>query len=367
MTFLMARLPVILVVIGVVVGLVACSSAGDKSLVTLVEMEPLNKTAAPAVTVSSVTTTAIVADLETGTRGELGSLDHSTIQDSGFQNFRREMILRFEPNSVAADSGPWRIESELAVLENPLTRVLEINYDGNGAVGDFRSMVVGQQEDAYFLHVPTVSCISTSRQDYERMISGIIDPDYFLGGMVGAPLIASSEVVNGQLAHHYSLEKQLLPRFADQDVSVLGRFYVAEEGHRPLQVLMEVSGEVDFAATGQVQDGTLFVEISWYELIDLGEVIIPPGCLVTDLYPLPEESYEVTSIADLVGYRVSRSIAEVVAFYEVEMAVAGWTAVEDPTILEDSAFMTFSRNGMEIIINVEAGSDDGDVSVVISP
>ncbi len=365
--FLVVRLPVFLIVIGVLVGLVACSTDGDNDLVSPVENEQLDETTSPAVTVGSETASVYVAPQETENEGELRSLDYSTIQDSEFQNFRREMILRFEPNSITPDSHSWRIESGLAVLENPPTRVLEIYYEGEGAAANIRTMVVGQYEDAYFLHVPTVSCISTSRQDYVQMISGIINPDYFLVDMVGAPLIASGEVVNGQLTHHFSLERQILPRFANQDVSVHGDIYVAEDGQRPLQVAMELNGEVDFGSTGQVQNGTLFVEINWYELIDSDEVIIPPGCLFTDLYPLPEGSFEVTAIADLVGFRISRSIAEIVAFYEVEMPAAGWTAVEDPTISEDSAFMTFSRNGLEIIINVEAGSEEGDVFVVISP
>jgi hypothetical protein len=49
------------------------------------------------------------------------------------------------------------------------------------------------------------------------------------------------------------------------------------------------------------------------------------------------------------------------------MIGSGWAAVEEPTVLDDSAFITFSRNGLEIIVNIEAGPALGELSVVISP
>jgi hypothetical protein len=148
---------------------------------------------------------------------------------------------------------------------------------------------------------------------------------------------------------------------------VNGHYYVSEDDGRPIQVLLEVSGVADFAATGQDQDGTLYLEINWYDTSDSTEVILPPDCLQSAIYPLPEGVYDITSLDDLVGFHTLLSINEVVAFYQVEMAAAGWMEVEEPTVSDDAAFMTFSRNGLEIIVNIETGPAIGEVSVLISP
>jgi hypothetical protein len=349
----------------VVLGLVACSSTEPDMLVTPFDEEPVFATTEPAVIKPAEPTLEVSGQQEAG---ELpGTWEEMAAGVTELPNFRREMILRFDAFANAPGVGSWQMESDYAVSENLSARVLEINYDGGAVAVEFQSMTAGQKDGYFFLDVPTIGCISTSEQDFERMSSGIVDPGNYLGGMVDAPLIATGEVVNDQLAHHFGLDNQSLPRFADQDVSVNGHFYVSEEDGHPLRLLLEVSGVADFAETGQVQDGTLYVEVNWYETGDSPEVIIPQNCLQSDIYPLPEGSYNITSLGDLVGFHTLLSINDVVAFYQGEMAASGWAAVEEPTVLDDSAFITFSRNGLELIVNIEAGPALGEVSVVISP
>ncbi len=361
----MIRILGMLLIIIVVLGFVACSSTEGDTLVTPFEEEPVIALTVPTTIKPAEPTQEVFEQQEPGEL--LGSWEDLAAAVAEAPDHRREMILRFEAAPNESAIGSWQMESDYIVSKNLSARVLEINYSGDQVAGEFQSMTAGQKDDHFFLDVPNIGCISTSEQDFERMRSGIVDPGYFLGGMVDAPLIASGEVVIDQLAHHFGLDNQSLPRFANQDVSVNGHFYVAEESGRPLRLLLEVSGVADFAATGQVQDGTLYVEINWYETGDSPVVIFPPDCLQSDIYPLPEGSYNITSLGDLVGFHTLLSIDDVVVFYQEEMIGSGWAAVEEPTVLDDSAFITFSRNGLEIIVNIEAGPALGELSVVISP
>ena len=361
----MTRLPGMSLIVVAVLGLVACTSAGNSNQVTPTGREPLITPSEPTAITPAEAIVAVVPQQEAGV--EVATWDDISAGVARLPNYRRQMVLRFEGDPRVETPGSWQMESDFMVSENPTARVLDISYVGDQVVGEFQSMTTGQKNGEFFLYIPTIGCISTSEQNYVHMSSGIVDPEYFLGGWVAGPLISSGEVVHDQPALRIDLDRQSLPRFVDQDVAVNGHFYIAEDDDQPLQLALEISGVADFAATGRIQDGTLYVEINWYETSDASGVNLPADCRQSDVYPLPEGSFDITTLDDLVGYRTLLSIVELVAFYQAEMGAAGWDAVEEPTVLDDAAFMTFSRGGQEIIINIEARPETEEVSVIISP
>lgn len=361
----MFRLISVLLTIVVVFGIVGCSETEKGSPTPIVEQQPSVVATERVESAPIDPTESAVTPVNSGAV----VLPWVNIADgiSGLRDYQSEMTISFEPELGSSLSGPWQIETNYSSSESAQTELLEIDYAGVVPDTEFPAMVVGHFGDNYFVQIPEVGCIPTTEEEFNQIGSGVVDPDFFLGGLSHLRLLASNEMVNGQPGRLYAIDKGSLPYFAGDDVSVDGQLFVTDNGDYPIHLNLTVSGPADYADLGQIQDGIFTLELNVSSATEGKTIVLPQDCLGSEKYPIPESAYNITALEDLLGFRTRLSIAEVVAFYQEEMATAGWTIVEEPDVFEEIAFLAYIRNGIEIMITVEQGPAIGEVSVLISP
>jgi hypothetical protein len=188
-----------------------------------------------------------------------------------------------------------------------------------------------------------VSCISISSADQKNQLTkGLFSPAS-LGSVSGAKYV-NSETVNGIFTKHY--------RYGDTAQSVLslgktaGEIWIAQDGGFVVKDILNWQGGgglfgMDAQSKGQ---GT------WtWELTDVNQPIgikAPENCggNATGL-PMMADASEKSTFGDMTMYKTASKIADVVAFYQKEMAAAGWQVQADQSsITEETATLSFSKN-----------------------
>jgi len=82
-------------------------------------------------------------------------------------------------------------------------------------------------------------------------------------------------------------------------------------------------------------------------------------------YPMMDDADVQFSMQGMLNYYTSATVGEVIDFYKSELAAQGWTANADAEYIgDDTAFLTFSKDGEELTLtlNIEA---DGRVNVTL--
>lgn len=284
----------------------------------------------------------------------------------GLQGYSRQMTINFEPERDNTDSQSWQIESIYQFSKAPLMEIHELNYQGTTQGMDTPALSLLASGSDHYLLVPDGGCLDITEEEFARMNSGILEPDYFLDEVDEIKRVGS-KIVDGQPFDHYEFERHFLRKDSFREVVVGGDIYLPQAGSFPVRLILFVSGQGDFSGTGRIEEGTLTIDMDLDRLDTPTEISLPPPCSNANLYPLPTGSYDISVINDLLGYRVRLSIEEIVRFYQIEMEAAGYSLSEDPTVAEDMAYLTFTKSGREFIVQIEEGPESGEVSVLVSP
>lgn len=286
---------------------------------------------------------------------------------SDIPRYRREITLQFEPDQSAGASAPWKVDSIYTFNSSPMSIIHEINFEGEGAIEDFQSITISQQNENHYLLIPDNGCLTISAEEFSRMNSGIVDPDNYLAELTMPKLINTGEIVNGQETNHFSLDQNSLSGFAQQGLTVDGHLFVSKERGTPLLVTMEISGDSDFLMNGQREQGTLYLEIRLDELYERIKGDPGLGCIQSAPFPIADDAYEVTVLDELIAYKTRLPMQDLISFYSSELTPLGWEFGEEPAIIEQVAVLTFLRGEDELVIELETDSELEAISVLIAP
>jgi hypothetical protein len=284
----------------------------------------------------------------------------------GLPSYSRQMTIQFEPVHDNADAQSWQIESFYQFSVDPSVELHELRYQGTAPVRDLPAMSLLASDSGHYLVIPEGACLTISEEEFTRMNSGILDPDFFLSEVDEIKRVGSV-VLNTQPVDHYEVERHLLSKESFQEVVVAGDIYMSQTDSFPVQLDLIVSGLGGFSETDRIEEGTLTIYIGLNRLDASTSIVLPQSCSDDYLYPLPTGSYDIAVIDDLLGYRVKQSIRETVSYYLLEMEAAGYLLSEEPTVTEEMALMTFTLAGEELIVHIEMGQEPGEVSVLVSP
>ena len=138
----------------------------------------------------------------------------------------------------------------------------------------------------------------------------------------------------------------------------LGQPEVAPYTHGFLAILKDFFGNtkgfrylIIFIVLGMVVDG----------LLQSGIVMVLK--IVIDL-PLPPDATRLVRLPGLIAFDSRTGPAEIVAFYQVALAEAGWEAAREPQIDADTAILSYSRNGRTLEVEAEATTDGAHVEML---
>jgi hypothetical protein len=278
-----------------------------------------------------------------------------------------EVNLTFDGQD--ADGVPITFELtgvETVVLNPPGTR-LDLSASNGREQDQIESISLISIGESAYLYLPQVGCISGDIDDFGDDMRLPVDPRLILENMTEADLVANDVIVNGQRTTEFRLDETSLPWSLANPWSVSGSAFVEADSNVIVQATMTLSGRGDLMGDGRVLEGTYDILIDVTEDVGDEATILPAACGESARYPLAPDAYEITTIDDLLSYKSSLPLEEIVAFYMVEMPVAGYESVAEPDIFEDLAIMNFAQGEARLMIAAEYDADANVVSVLISP
>jgi hypothetical protein len=286
---------------------------------------------------------------------------------SGAASYRLETALQFVGQTASGQPASWRGWSHYASVASPPSWAVTLAVEDTARRSELNSLsayLVG--EESYML-IPPLGCLGGSAESVSGVLDNPILPWRFMPGITSATPLDDEQVVGGLAVRSYRFDETDLPGWSERSVSVEGRLLVSNDDGRLVQVTMEITGQADYLATGTPADGTLTVRLDLSDINGPVSVEPPPECISAETYPMMDGAYQVTSIEDLLTYRVRSTLEEAVAFYQRRMPETGWVAASEVTLVDESAALGYVRDGRSVTVSIEYSVEEQAIMVLISP
>lgn len=216
-------------------------------------------------------------------------------------------------------------------------------------IGDKQYMIVGTQ------------CLMAGQAD-QSPLQSTLNPNDLFGSLRGEKMLGK-ETVNGVPTTHYLVN--------DRGGSVLGyvqsktEAWVADDGGYVVKALFEATGKDQFFGNSQ-SDGT----VRWtYELSDINaplQIEAPADCGASEDIPMLPDATNQVSMGGTTTYNTSKSLEEVVAFYEKELEAKGWSKEDQGQISADNmAQLAFTKDASTLRLMLIADPSTSTTSVTI--
>lgn len=176
--------------------------------------------------------------------------------------------------------------------------------------------------------------------------------------------------VNGVQCYKYTFDEKDFIDESDPTSEVTraqGEACIAVDGGYIVQFV--VDADVRNAASDDIfEEGTITMA---FDIFDINQPITiePPAEARTqpggrdDVPMLPDAQVEFSS-PEFISYRTASSVKDAAQFYQDEMPQNGWTAEEDNLILDDGAFLNYTKAGETA--GVIIGAEENETNVLIT-
>jgi hypothetical protein len=302
---------------------------------------------------------------------ELSRLEEQLAQ---YNSYRIRIRVTFEDdNGEENGDASGSMELKRARTINPPAS--RITLRGGGAVTQELEDATGEGELSFvelagetYSVVPGAGCFAGHAEaaGATEGFADLLDSEQLLGSVQRTDRIGEEEV-NGQTVDHYYFDRDDVTGAAPLLQDVRGDIFLAHDGGYPVRVVYEGVGYTDMFGQGSPENGRLRVE---YDVFDVGaplEIEVPEECVAASAqFPIMSGAREVSSMPGFVSYRVNASLEEVVAFYEQELEVNGYTAGDEQIILEETAILLYTTTDDRPDINVALTAEGGEILVLIT-
>ena len=293
----------------------------------------------------------------------LVSLDQSL---SDLSSYRMRSEISFTGETIDDDLFNWTVTWETSSSEQPPASRLDITTEGLGPSSNISSMSLARVGGETYLAVSDAGCVSGDDIGFQSASVAAINPDTFLSGLNGATLVAENRLVNNTLSTVYQFDEEALPVWQNSPVSVEGEIYLANAGGFVSSIDLTATGAADFAGFGAVQEGIFQLNVDISDVNEPLEIQPPLSCANRTDFPTPKDASDVAYFEDLISYRSKMTLVDMADFYRKEMSTLGWTVIEDGE-LDESATLTYQKDGIRITVFMTLAEDGKSVEVIISP
>jgi len=189
-----------------------------------------------------------------------------------------------------------------------------------------------------------------------------------LSDIEGYKRIQPDEEINGILCEHYALDEDALAKMLAESMggvtAASGEAWVSKKDHFTVKYIWHMEGK-DVGLEGG--EGT--ADWSW-EIHDINVplTIEPPaveeiGGAAREL-PMMPDAQVTMAMGSMTMYTTASSVEDVVAFYEAQMPVAGWTQKGETTQMESATLMEFTKKDQSAHIMITP-AEEGEGSQVM--
>lgn len=285
----------------------------------------------------------------------------------GLDSYRMEVSLSFAGTAEAgAKNGAMRIQTA-QVVEPPASEVV-VTLEGDlpdemEGAGTLRFVEIGEQS---YTVLPGFGCVAGTADELAGTtdeFGDVIETEDVLGEIGDAEYLGE-ETVDGVATFHYRFDESNVEQEEGLE-EMEGHVYISQELGYVVRMVVDGTGEVDLFDTGEMQNSNVHLE---YNVTGVNAAIViepPEECASTGSeFPILEGATDLASMAGFTSYKVRLPLADVVAFYDTEMAALGYQADEEQIIFEETAILGYSQDGRNVSVTVT--EDAGVVSVVIT-
>jgi hypothetical protein len=281
-------------------------------------------------------------------------------------DYQVEVDLSFQGQDQAGALLAFETVGRETATSNPPGSRLDLTYSGANELGQIQAMSLSRSGDAAYLYVPEIGCISGNAGEMAADMKLPVDPRDIMEGITGAWVVSQGVVVNGVTTDELHFDEGSSNWPPESTWSVDGAIFVEEGGDFVTRITATLDGQGDLLGDGRELAGTFQIDVEITAIED-SVAILPQACRASSLYPVTPDAFDMTAIQDLLAYKSSAPLQDVVDFYMSAMPVAGWQLASEPDVFEDLAVMTFERGGASLMVTLEVEAGSGVTSVFISP
>ncbi|MCA9947628.1 MAG: hypothetical protein KC449_29310, partial [Anaerolineales bacterium] len=240
------------------------------------------------------------------------------------------------------------------------------SFEGLGDMAGMDSMIMTQIEGTSYMEVPGLGCITTTEGDMMgEDFADSMDASQFMEE-VGEAELVGEETINGIDTLHYTFDETALQNEMSELNWAQGDVYIAKEGNYVVRFRMEGEGNVSDALMALDQGDTMTETLIGQMVIQMDisninepvNITIPEACENSGAgnseYPILEDAAEYSSFGSFVTYTTETAFADIVTFYQENLAAQGWVYDEgESLILENStALMYFTLDERTLTVTV---------------
>ena len=293
---------------------------------------------------------------------------------ANLSSYRSQTTMRWEGQKENGEPTSGEITILFEEIKDPPAAHMQMHTTGNavsemGGAVDFEWYQVG---DTFYMQNPEDgSWMSFSGGGAKDTFSqGFFSADDIIDLPKTARRSLLPETVNGISTWHYTFEKADLGPEGEGLEEASGEVWIARDGGYPVKFILDGKGAPSTGESGSdfFASGTYHIE---YELLEVNTsfTIEPPAEAQTmpgmgmgggegSDFPMMDDADVQISMQGMVNYYTNATVGEVIDFYKSELAAQGWTANADVEYIgDDTAFLTFSKDGEELTLTLSIEAD----------
>lgn len=306
-----------------------------------------------------------------------------------FSSYRWQMNLDFDGTSPSGESETGSVIMLLEAIKADSAFHMQMTLQGDAAAEFGGEAVIDMyaiDDTAYIKEPGTDSWLSLPAAGFmdDFFAQGFMDPDELVTLPETARRNVLPEDVNGISTWHYTFTEADLIDADSSLESAVGDIWIARDGGYPVKMVMEATGLEASSGSSPITSGTINMV---YELLEVNtdfSIDLPADAAnaeslpdvagmmggsvdpATVPYPLMADAEIDFTMEGMVSYSSASGLADVVAFYQAELANDGWTEDAASSFTSDeTALLSFEKEGRKISLIIAKEADDS-TSVILS-
>ncbi|GAB4159644.1 MAG: hypothetical protein Fur0021_30780 [Candidatus Promineifilaceae bacterium] len=343
------------------------------------ETAPTSTTAAlpPAATTEAPAATAAPAEAQAGAEQALTAAQLAEVSSALKSHNSYHAVITMNFTGTAADGSPvsTAMNMDMVTVQNPPASRFSITMSGLPDQAEAQVIEMTTIGDTVYTSMTGLGCFSGSSADmsgFADSFDTIINPEEDLLTDLQSADYVGQETHNGFVSDCYAFDQNDIGEEFEDAEELNGLVCLSKEYGIVSHIQLDATGVSDQFTGGDASaQGNLTLTYDVIELDQVAELTIPADCEVDSAasdWPMMADAANVSQFQGIVIYSTNMPFAEVVSFYQTEMAALGYQPDGEPLDLgENSTVLGFMNDTGKLSVTITSLDDSGTLQVLISP
>jgi hypothetical protein len=260
------------------------------------------------------------------------------------------------------DGNPQQSRLEIVGDEVRSTRGEFVTISQSRDSGNMETLLMGTLGDASYRRIGDDSAICNVSWNPEKKAAPAIWPVDLLPVIVKG-VKAAEEEINAVKSTHYTLTRDSLGMANYEEVS--GDLWLAETGGYVVKLDVTISGADKTFGKGRSGSYRLNYELSKINANE--DFALPAGCqpVMMDI-PVMVDAENIVRMPEVVRYKTTSNLNDVVAFYKEKLGADGWQAGDLHSSQSGYQILRFAKSGVGESLHITLSEEQGGVRVSVA-